>query len=358
MTAGFTWAEVLLSDDTTPTGSNFAGSLLAPGAVHGTAQLTFTATDPSGPGVDQVIVRIDGRTVYQGTPNTNGGKCVPVGTDPSSGAWIFDYQQPCPENVDVDVPVNTSALADGDHEVQVVVEDAAQNSSTVLDQMITTDNLTTVAATTSEQPGSSLGSAPTYAFELAAPSQRLASSVVRRSYAASALTLSGTVLNSSGAPAANVAVSGLSGALTATQFATVAQTITDGTGRFSVTVPRGDSRTIRLLAGASVVAFKELGAPNLSLQVKSLPGARLLFTGRVQINANGAPAPLVELWDRTPNGWQLLASATANKLGRFRYMYRSSPLTIGYQFAFRATTPQTAAWQAATSAVRKATVTG
>ena len=64
--------------------------------MHGTANLALTASDPSGPGIFNVTVKIDGSPIYSGTPSTNGGKCVSVGTDPFSGAMIFDYQQPCP----------------------------------------------------------------------------------------------------------------------------------------------------------------------------------------------------------------------------------------------------------------------
>lgn len=54
MDAGFSWADVLLSDNDQPTATGFGGSLLAPGAVAGTAHLTFTAVDPNGPGVYNV----------------------------------------------------------------------------------------------------------------------------------------------------------------------------------------------------------------------------------------------------------------------------------------------------------------
>ena len=40
----------------------------------------------------------------------------------------------------VDVPVPTAGLPDGSHELAVTVTDAARNSSTVLDQNITTSN--------------------------------------------------------------------------------------------------------------------------------------------------------------------------------------------------------------------------
>lgn len=120
-----------------PTGSGFTGTVLQPGAGALT-DLTFTAADPGGPGVYQVQVSVDGTPVYAATPNTNSGECAPVGTDPGSGALMFDYQQPCPPAESVDVPISTTALQAGRHELSVKVIDAAGTAATVLDQNITT----------------------------------------------------------------------------------------------------------------------------------------------------------------------------------------------------------------------------
>jgi hypothetical protein len=138
--------DALLEENSTPTGSS--GSLLDQDA-HGTADLLFTAAEAHGPGVYGVTVLIDGQTVDQGTPDTNSGECTPIGTDPSSGALMFDYAQPCPSSESVDIPVDTTKLPDGEHQLTAAVTDPAQNSSTVLDQTITT-----------RQPGSGSVSTP------------------------------------------------------------------------------------------------------------------------------------------------------------------------------------------------------
>jgi hypothetical protein len=140
-------ADFLLSTEAAPQASNFSGSVLQPRA-SGTASLVFDATDPagastdapSGPGIYRVTVLVDGTPVWSATPNDNSGACVPVGTDPASGALMFDQQQPCPPSETVDVPVPTATLADGRHRLTVSVEDAAGNSATVLDQEISTLN--------------------------------------------------------------------------------------------------------------------------------------------------------------------------------------------------------------------------
>ena len=131
-------AHLLLSNAAAPQGTAFSGSALQPHA-RGVAHLVFTATDAGGPGIYAVTAVVDGQPVFSGTPNTNNGACVPVGTD-ASGALMFDFAQPCPATEVVDVPVPTAGLPDGSHALALTVTDAARNSSTVLDQNITTSN--------------------------------------------------------------------------------------------------------------------------------------------------------------------------------------------------------------------------
>ena len=73
-------ADIELANSSTPAATGFAGSLLA-SAASGTADLTFNAQDPEGPGVYRVSVDVDGNAVYQGTPETNGGRCASIGVD-------------------------------------------------------------------------------------------------------------------------------------------------------------------------------------------------------------------------------------------------------------------------------------
>jgi hypothetical protein len=140
------WANLLLSNSATPAASGLGGTLLEPSA-RGSVDLSFDASDPGGPGVYAVSVQIDGNTVYAGNPDDNGSRCLPVGS--SSGALMFDYSQPCKASEPVDLPIETSALTDGQHTLKVTVEDAAKNSSVVYDGTITTQN----APTNSAAPG-------------------------------------------------------------------------------------------------------------------------------------------------------------------------------------------------------------
>ncbi len=141
-------ADVELQNSSTPTGTGFAGSLLAP-AASGKASLTFSAQDPEGPGVYRVIVEVDGTAVYQGTPDSNGGKCASIGAY-ASGVSEFLSAQPCKRSVAVDVPVDTTRFSNGTHELKVTVQDAAANPAILYDGTISIAN----AGASSIGPGS------------------------------------------------------------------------------------------------------------------------------------------------------------------------------------------------------------
>jgi hypothetical protein len=148
-------ADIELTNESSPTGTGFSGTLLEAG-TGGTAELTFTAQDPGGPGVYQVTATVDGTQAYQGTPDSNGGRCASIGKD-ASGVREFLYAQPCKQTVTVDVPINTTSLSSGQHHLVVSVTDAAGNSAVVLDREITVANGaagSSVAATGAIGPGS------------------------------------------------------------------------------------------------------------------------------------------------------------------------------------------------------------
>jgi hypothetical protein len=355
------WADLLLTNTSSPAASGFSGGLLSPNA-HGTADLAFTATDPNGPGVYTVTVQIDGNTVYAATPNTNQGLCAPVATDPATGALMFDAQQPCLQTETVDVPIDTTTLADGQHDLKVIVTDAAQNSSTVLDQTITTQNSTTVSSLLPSPPAAS--AAPVYSLALNAATERLTRGV-RRLYNRSSLLLAGTLKDSSGVAAPGVPVSLWAQPAAGGNFTEVAHTIANAAGAWTLTAPRGSSRLLHIVAGANAqdasaansVSVQETVTPVLTLHVTTPGGGRIVFSGRLAIAPLGAPRPLVLIQTRGPDGWEVVGSPIrVGPNGAFRYTYRSSPLTFGRSFSFRAVTPQTALWQAAQSPASSAVV--
>lgn len=157
------WANLLLSNTSTPTASGVSGTLLNQNA-RGTQDLTFNASDPGGPGIYTATLQVDGKTLYTGTPDNNGGKCVAVGS--SGGALMFDYSQPCRASESIDLPINTTAVPDGQHTLKVTLQDAAQNQSVIYDNTITTNNAPTNTTTPTIQtpspilPGATLQAQP------------------------------------------------------------------------------------------------------------------------------------------------------------------------------------------------------
>jgi hypothetical protein len=132
---------LVLSNGAEPSASDFAGGATSTGAIAGTQDLVFQAAD-SGSGVYQVRASLSGQTVYEGTPNTNGGECIPLGTYGSSLEFVSAV--PCPASTSATIPLNTAAVHDGQHELTVTVEDAAGNEAAVYSQVLETHNAPSV----------------------------------------------------------------------------------------------------------------------------------------------------------------------------------------------------------------------
>jgi hypothetical protein len=358
-------ATVELGNANTPQASGFSGTLLnAP--ASGTADLDFTASEVApGPGIDTVIVSVDGHTLYDGTPNANAGRCASIGRD-ASGVAEFLYQEPCPLTEQVDIPIDTTGLSDGHHELQVSVIDAGGVTATVYDATITTANRTTVSALLSSPLAASPGAEPTYAIILDKRTATLGKSV-KRPFATSALTLSGWLRNPAGVPAPGVTVSLLAqeGNHFAGPISLLAHTTTNAAGAWVLHAPKGPSRLLRIVYGnaahaataGSSVSLTETVSPVLSLHVHTPGGARLVFSGRLAISPLGSPRPIVIIETQAGRVWQTVGNpvrVSAN--GTYRYTYDSSPLTLGRRFAFRAQTLETSLWHAATSSIHKAVV--
>src|SRR5450755_2587965 len=154
--------------------------------------------------------------------------------------------------------------------------------------------------------------------------------VVRRGFLRSALTLSGTLLDSTGAPAAAVPIVVQASPLAGGDPAMVAQATTDGKGRYTLAVAEGESRLLTVQAGGGERMVEELVAPSVWLSVRPRSGARLRFAGGL-IDGGADPQPTVVLQDRTPQGWRTFAAveprAAGRHTGRFAYPYRSAPGT-------------------------------
>ncbi len=106
--------------------------------MRGSSDIAFAASDP-GSGVYEALFSVDGQIVQRTVLDENGGRCRDVGQT-TDGLPAFLYVQPCPASLSVDVPFDTTTVANGAHHLVVSVIDAAGNSAVVLDRDVTVSN--------------------------------------------------------------------------------------------------------------------------------------------------------------------------------------------------------------------------
>jgi hypothetical protein len=344
------WANLLLSNEATPTAGSVGGTLLSPNAA-GTAELTLNAADPGGPGVYLVIVQIDGKTVYSGTPNSNGGKCVPVGS--SGGALMFDYSQPCPASESVDLPINTTTLADGQHTLKVTVQDAAGNSAVGYDGTISTKQPSNNPLGAQPGPGTTAGTSPA-ATPVAIPNGTTASRTARlslgirrrmtRTYSHRALRVTGRLLDGQGRPIAGATLDVLQQVSGSPTLAVIGHADTRANGTFAATVPGGPSRRIEIAyrafsTDASYAATAKIAeAVEAGVQLTVSP-RRTGSEGTITLSGHVlGPVPAqgvaVELLVHYRGRWEPFRVPQTDSRGRFEVVYQFQG-GIG-RFPFRA----------------------
>ncbi len=350
-------ADIELSNGATPAASGLGGTLLNANA-SGTQELTFDASDPGGPGVYLITAQIDGKAVYSGTPNDNEGKCVPVGS--SGGGLMFDYSQPCRTSESVDLPVNTTELADGQHTLKVTIEDAAGNTSVVYDGTITTKQPSNGSLGALPGPGTggaSLGASAgvdaangTGASEAAQIRLGLPRRITR-AFAHRALRLPGRLLNAQGQPIGGAALDVIEQAAGGGRTQVVAHARTSEGGAFIVSVPAGQSR---LIAVAYRAFSTDTGyAAQAKIEESVSAGVQLVITPR-RTSSEGTitlsgrvlgPVPrqgvLVDLLVHYRGRWEPFRTPRTDAAGHFAVTYQFQG-ALG-RFPFRAEVPSSQA---------------
>ncbi|HEX4345564.1 MAG TPA: hypothetical protein VHZ31_08385 [Solirubrobacteraceae bacterium] len=115
-------AQVTLSEGSIPAVTNVGGALWSGGTIADGAPVTFSATDPSG--IREESVRSDtGATLVS----------APLGCD-------YTLAQPCPQQPNGSLSVDTHRVPDGPHTFSLVVTDAAGNNQVVMSPTVVVDN--------------------------------------------------------------------------------------------------------------------------------------------------------------------------------------------------------------------------
>ena len=317
-------ADIVLEQLAGPTAGNVGGELAGAATVRGSSDVAFSASDP-GSGVYQALFSVDGQVMQRTVLDDNGGRCENVGQT-SDGLSAFLYVQPCPPSVSVDVPFDTTTVANGVHRLVVSVIDAAGNAATVLARQVTVSN--------PPPPGApnGIGASTKAALSVrwkATKRERLAAAYGHPH------SIEGRLTGAGGAP-----IEGAQIDVTATPAYEGARPIaiasprTSHGGRFAVQLPGGvSSRTLRIAYRAHFgdtlpVATRTLQlvvAAGLRLTVSphtTSVGSTIFFTGRLL----GVPFPAggkqLVLEASSPGGpWLQFDVVRTRARGRFHASY-------------------------------------
>lgn len=346
-------ADLVLSQPTAPTVSSVGGGLAEDSTVEGTSDVAFHATD-SGSGVYEALFLLDGNLVDHTVLDEDGGRCRNVG-ETSDGLPAFLYTQPCPAELSVDVPFETTGLANGVHHLLVSVTDAAGNATTVLDREITVANpIPTGRPGTGAPRGPANGSDPSERATLTARWKGRAGVAIRGRYGAprtiegrlTALTGTAAAGAGRGTAAASAGASGdpIQGAQVEvgelpaytgapTHALAAARTATDG--RWSLRLPRDlSSCKLRIgyrthLGDALPVATRTLtltvpAALTLHIAPRTAPSeSAIRFSGRLRGGPLPAGGKQLVLEARAPDAqWIEFHVIRTGTRGRFGYVYR------------------------------------
>ena len=109
------------------------------GVVRGTGDVTVNATD-SGSGVYRVKLVVDDVVRLTRVVDANGGRCADV-NPANDDEYEFADPAPCKTSAGGTYRFDTAGLPEGDHTLQVLLEDAAGNSATLANRSVTVDNV-------------------------------------------------------------------------------------------------------------------------------------------------------------------------------------------------------------------------
>jgi hypothetical protein len=336
-------AQLTLNDSTPPSGTVTGGNLAGGGSVTGIASLSYLAQD-SVSGVRVVRLRVDGKLA---AANEYTPSCP------------YDEFLACPASETNTISWNTASIANGNHYLQLTVEDAAQNTSVIYEGTITTQNQNAGVTPSGAPPGPGAGTNTTTAANnnMGAANGANASETaqlqlglprtITRTFAHRALTLSGRLLSAQSQPMAGATLDILQqvAGAAAPQLIAHAQTGPDGT--FTVRLPAGPSRLIevgyRAFSGDAsytvVASVKETVQAGVRLKVsprRTGPEGTIVLSGTVEgpIPHQGA---IVDLLVHYRGRWEPFRTPRTNARGRFHVVYQFEG-GVG-RFPFRAEVP-------------------
>ncbi len=313
--------DTTLEDATPPTATINGGSLAGGGPMSGNATLQFTATDGES-GVRESQLLLDGS---------------PVITDDYSSQCTYTNFAACPQSQTASIALDTSKIANGEHQVALRVTDAAGNTQTVDNHLVLIANEAPAEGPPPPPCAAVVGTHTT--ITVTTRHHLLVSNYHQRA------RLNGQLLESGGKPIANASVEVLARqAVGNDKFFPLGHVTTRANGRFSTTLPAGVSRTIclryRPLPGgnyAAVLAVTQQVRAGVSLAVHPHnieSNGTIILSGKVLGGFISSVGKVTELQVYYLGSWRVFRTLRSNPSGGFTSFYSF----VGGQgtFAFRA----------------------
>jgi hypothetical protein len=336
-------SQLTLTDSRLPSGSVTGGGLAGTGALSGIQSIAYSAEDADS-GVRLVGLLIDGHPAAQ---NDYLAQCA------------YANFAACPASESGSIGWNTATVPDGQHSLELIVQDAAQNTRTIYAGTITTANApadTSTPAMLAPGPGAAV-TAPFASGGAGAPNgtgatqnatiRLVVASSISRPFVHSALKLTGRLLDSQGHPIGDATLDVIQRARDGASAGTISHAHTRADGSFTATVPTGPSRMIVLAyraftdAGYGAQAnIRESVAAGVQLRIaprRTTPNGTIILTGKVQgpIPPEGA---LVDLLVHYRRHWEPFRTTRTDRDGHFKVVYQFEG-AVG-RFPFRAEVPQ------------------
>ncbi len=349
--AGLAGATITLEDNTSPKVTVVGGTLTTGTELEGEQNLAITGTD-TGSGIYQAILEVDGRETQSTTVDNNGGHCENVGQT-TDGRPAFLYPVPCALEVnDQYVFFNMAGIPDGPHRLTVLVTDAAGNATTVLNREAIVGR------------GACNGTCGDQA-KLAASDAQLLKPITRR-YAHSAVALSGSLREPTGAPVAGARLELLQQAsYTGAPMPAIAATTTNAAGEWTFVVPRGPSRVLLVAwrshaldtGYAAQLEYHESVFADIGLKAPRRVRVGVPFDFRGELAGGYIPPErsIIEMEIFFGGRWRTIETLRTNPRGRFAYGYTFST-GAGSSYVFRAVIQYTHAYPFLASASRSVRV--
>jgi hypothetical protein len=344
-------AQLKLSDDRLPAGSVTGGGLASTGTVSGMQSLAYNAEDADS-GVRLAQLLVDGQVVAENNyitecPYTDFAACP--NTESSTLMW------------------NTTGVSNGSHEVALRIFNAANNSITLDDHLVTVENqpiqsdTTSIGSSTFDNSGSGSGGSGSTVGRIAngepCAGEELSLQINGKTKPpvvpyGEPVTVKG-VLHCSSAPIRNARIAiGTLGGPPSIAITDTVQTSLDGS--FSYQVPSGPDRVLVF----TYTAYNTDPGPSATATVPILvrPTIRLHIAPRRTSNGHtirwngtisGGPFPrqgvALEVEVREARHWKVFDQAIANSQGIFHYAYRFHATIEPTNYTFRVALPDTGA---------------